>query len=81
MAGDDAEWIRRWQWQLWKVVEIAGGSGERGRSSIGALMQSDVKMVNPSKKIDRGATPASGFISLVPCFLDQFVPEHAEVML
>ena len=74
MAGDIAKWIRRWLQQ--KVVACVGGSGERSRGSIGALMQSDVKEANPHDYRDSCAEPPS-----IPCFLDQFVPERTEVML
>ena len=49
-------------------MEIGGDN----RGSIGALMQSDVKMVNPIEK---------NTISVRLCFLDQFVPECTEAML
>ena len=39
-------------------------------------MQSDVMMANLSENID-----GSAVIRLVPCFLDNFVPECTEVML
>jgi hypothetical protein len=73
MTGDVAQWIRRWMRQ--NAVGIGGGSGEGSWGRIGALMQSDVKMANQTENLDRRARP------LVPCFLDQFVPDCTELML
>ena len=74
MAGDVAQWIQRWLEE--NVIVIGGGSRKRSRGSIGALMQSDVKMANQIENLDRIAeTP------LLLCFFDQFVPDCTEVML
>ena len=74
MTGNVARWIRRWLEQ--NGVETIGGSGERSWGSIGTLMQSDIKMpkVFENERI-------SAMISLLLCFLDNFVPECTEVML
>jgi hypothetical protein len=73
MGGDAAQWIRRRKKQA--LVDIFGGSRERSRRSIGALMQSDVMAANRMENIDMNGIP------LASCLLDQFVPECTEVML
>ena len=74
MTGDVAQWIPRRLKHI--IVETVGGSGEGSWGSIGASMQSDIKMANQTKNKDRNAVRPS-----VPSFLDKFVPECTEVML
>ena len=60
MAGDVAQWIRRWL--IHDVVNTVGGSIKGSRGSIGALMQNDVEMTNHIKNIDR-----SSVSPMLPC--------------
>ena len=70
MTGDVAQ---RKQRRHKQNIATVGGSG---KGSISPLMQSVVKMANQIDNVDRRAVNPS-----VPCFLDQFVPEGAEVTL
>ena len=74
MTGNVARWIRRWRKH--NGVETIGGRGKRSWGSIGTLMQSDVKV---PKVFENERISAS--MSLLHCFLDNFVPECTEVML
>jgi hypothetical protein len=71
MTGNLAQWIRGWLPQ-----DGVGGGRRRNRGSIGALMQRDVLMTKPSENSDR-----RGVRPLIPCRLNNFVPEHTEVVL
>jgi hypothetical protein len=62
MTGDVAQWIRQ---RLKHIVENVGGSGEGSSGSIGAWMQSEIKMANETKNNDRRAVRP-----LVPSFSD-----------
>ena len=63
MTGDVAQWIRRYLKQ--NLVVPVGGSSEGSWGSIGASMQSDIKMANETENLDRSAVRPS-----VPSFLD-----------
>ena len=82
MTGNLAQWIRRWQ--VHNVIDVTVGVGVQGKrswGSIGALMQSDVMVVNRSENRERSGVRPLVLWPLFLCFLDNFVPECTEIML
>ena len=61
------------------LIGIVGGSGERRRESICALMQGDIKVANITENL--GGKAGGPLVNLVTCILGEFVPQCAEAML
>ena len=60
------------------MVEFLSRSGEMGRSSLGAFMQTDVKIASQTENTDRKGVS----VRLLPDrFFDTKVPQRAKVML
>ena len=84
MTGNGAKWIRRRRLPQDLIIGILqdgfGGKGECSQGSIGASMQGDIRTADRLEKPNRSST-GIGVKPMVPCFLDNFVPQRTEVVL